>query len=333
MRIFIIKSLIFSAPILFLMLIEIILPLETFTYRPWEALRYNSKNGIAFPFIPNQRIKMHAVGDLCHHTKYQVSKYENWQTDSLGFRNEKFIKKPDIIILGDSFIAGSGLPQDSTINCLLEKKTKRKVYGMAPFSFPEFVSLMNQGVISEPKILILGVAENHIPPPLFLSTDLYNSSNLEKTSIIKEKMTRLYSINYLKSRLLQLQGKGIKGFNSDMFFENGASQYYPYEKIDKISETILQYKIFCDSKGINFIFLPLPKKETIYFDFIPLNNQPGFILKLESKLKDKGVTTIRTIETLNERKKDRLLYHLDDTHWNSNGVNLISEILIKEINL
>jgi len=43
-------------------------------------------------------------------------KRENWITDKLGYRNDTFVQEADILFIGDSFIAGSGLSQDQTIS-------------------------------------------------------------------------------------------------------------------------------------------------------------------------------------------------------------------------
>ena len=115
-----------------------------------------------------------------------------------------------------------------------------------------------------------------------------------------------------------------------MFFLNGKNQHYHYEIINDIAETIAQYKNYCDSIGVKFIFLPLPNKETIYYNNVPLNEQPNYIVELNSILNKKGVTTVNTIKILNDEKDNLLLYHLDDTHWNSNGVNIVVNELAKK---
>ena len=63
---------------------------------------------------------------------------------------------------------------------------------------------------------------------------------------------------------------------------------------------------------------------------MPLNEQPNYIIKLNSLLNVKGVNTVNTLEILNN-KKDELLYHLDDTHWNSNGVSAVVNRLANKI--
>ena len=330
MRRFILKTVLFSLPLL-LLFAEVLLPTNTFTYRPWEALIYNSKKGLAFSFYPNQSLVMNSVGDLCDHTQNEIIKYENWNTDKLGYRNDTFIKKADVLFIGDSFIAGSGLSQDSTITSQLRKLINGQVYNIAPSNFNEFISLVNLGVIDKPNLVIYGIVERSIPAPLSSTSIEYNASNATRISILRDRIKRLYYVEYLKARLLKSKGNGIKGKDSDMFFLNGKNQHYHYEIINDIAETIAQYKNYCDSIGVKFIFLPLPNKETIYYNNVPLNEQPNYIVELNSILNKKGVTTVNTIKILNDEKDNLLLYHLDDTHWNSNGVNIVVNELAKKV--
>jgi len=329
MKRFILKTVLFSLPLL-LLLAEVLLPINTFTYRPWEALIYNSKKGLAFPFYPNQSLVMNSVGDLCHHTQNEVIKYENWNTDKLGYRNDTFIKKADVLFIGDSFIAGSGLCQDSTITSQLRELINGQIYNIAPSNFNEFISLLNLDIIDKPNLVVYGIVERSIPAPLSSTSIKYNASNATRISILRDRIKRLCFVEYLKARLLKSKGNGIKGKDSEMFFLNGKNQYYHYEIINDIAETIAQYKNYCDSIGVKFIFLPLPNKETIYYNNVPLNEQPNYIVELNSILNKKGVSTVNTIKILNDEKDNLLLYHLDDTHWNSNGVNIIVNELAKK---
>lgn len=328
MKRFILKTVFFLLPLLFLF-VEALMPLNTFTYRPWEALIYNSKKGLAFPFYPNQSLVMNSVGDLCHHTQNEVIKYENWNTDKLGYRNDTFIKKADVLLIGDSFIAGSGLSQDSTIASQLREKENVIVYNMAPSNFNEFISLINLGIIDKPNLIVYGIVERSIPAPLSSTSIEYNASNPTIISILKDRMARLYLIKYLGSRISKQKGNGIRGKESEMYFLSGKDQYYHYDIINEIAETIIQYKNYCDSIGVNFIFLPLPNKETVYYNNVPFN-QPNYITKLDSILNKKGVITINTQKIFNTERDNKLLYHLDDTHWNANGVNIVVNELIKK---
>ncbi len=336
MKKFIKKTIIFALPLM-VFLIDGFLPINTFTYRVWEALLYKNWNEFAYPFYQNQKIDMYTTGDLAHHTKHAILKREYWVTDKLGYRNDTFIKKPKILIIGDSFIAGTGLTQDSTLTNLLKNKLNTQVYSIAPANFSNFISLYkNQNIIEKPEVIVFSIVEREIPPPIYIYPDDKIIRNISKPSILKDRLTRFYFFKYIKARILNEHGFGVQGeTDTTMFFLNGKNQQYFFDKIDIISKTIISYKNYCDSIGVEFIFLPLPNKETVYFDKVPFDNQPDYIFKLNSILEKNGVITVNTVSLFNnaKTKNNHYLYHADDTHWNSNGVNLVADELIKKIKI
>ena len=100
-------------------------------------------------------------------------------------------------------------------------------------------------------------------------------------------------------------------------------------------QNILNYKKYCDSLNISFIFMPMPEKETVYYNFVPFDKQPDYLFRLNSLLKIKNVRTINTLKIYNNytRCNKDLLFRPDDCHWNSNATELMSEEIIKEIKL
>jgi hypothetical protein len=325
MKKFIFTLLLFFLP-LSVFVIEVFLPFNTFTYRPWEALLFNSEG--LFPFYPDKTIKMKSVGDLCHHTKFEIVKDENWITDKLGYRNTNFTESPDILLIGDSFIAGSSLDQDSTLSELLISKLNCKVYNMAPATFSDYIILKNYRLLKKPKIIIYSTVERTIPPKLINDNNIQNISYPTAASFYSHKLKRQYLLKFLNARILKKNGIGIPGIKEkNMFFLNGVNQVYPHKEINEAFLNILAYKEYCDLNGIIFYYLPLPNKETVYFENVPFDVQPSFLNQLNSILKEKNVRSINSISVFNKYrlKNKEYIYHLDDTHWNSRGVNLIAD--------
>jgi len=334
MKKFLINIALFSLPVL-LLFSETFLPVDFFSYRPWEALMY-SHNDYLVPYYPNADLTMESEGDLCHHTENAITKNERWVTDSMGYRNNQFTSNPDILIIGDSFIVGSGMTQDSTLGNVLDRMlgAEKSVYTMSPSPFIDFVRVINSGKIKKPKTVIYSNVERSIPKPLDKSQyddQVHNSSEL---SIVKDRATRMYSLNYIFARITGKNGPGVAGINDEMFFLNGANQEYLYDRIVEVRENILTYKRYCDSIGVEFIYMPMPNKETFYYERVPFENQPNYINQLSEMLIKKGVNVVNTLEIFNlERKQsEQLLYQLDDTHWNSNGVKVIASELESKIN-
>ena len=336
MRKFIRKTLFFLAPLFFLFL-EPLLPLSIYTFRPWEALKYKHV-GIGMPFYPNQELDMISVGDLCYYTKNEIKKNEKWITDEIGYRNDLFINTPDILLIGDSFVAGSSLKQDSTLTNLMISKSKKKwsIYNIAPATFSDFIALLKQGVIKRPKIIVFTIVERDIPPITNTSNKAIVFNNTAYASIIKNRIKRMYAREFLKARINNDHGYGIQGmYDSKMFFRGGVNQKDNLNKITETVRNIISYKELCDSLGIEFIFMSLPNKETVYFEKVPFNNQPNYVIKLDSILNSNDIMTLNALKVFNNYRQNYtdLIYHLDDSHWNSNGVNLIADELLKKINL
>ena len=339
---FILKISVFLSPIFLWLIIEALLPLTTFTHRHFEALSFQSKVIREYAWYPNIESTMLAEGDLCHHTSNSIKKEEYWKTDKLGFRNDNFIQSPDILIIGDSFIQGSSLSQEQTItNTLISKlKNKLTVYNMAPSSMSQFNRLLKRKVIKKPKILIYSIVERHIPS--YIKIINYTSVSKIKTFIKKvfgiynfnvyvDKALKNLSLKWMKARVFGKVGNGVQSLNgSNMYFLSGTSQKYCEQSLHQTYNVIKTYKSYCDSLAIDFIFLPMPDKETVYYDYVPLAKQNQYLFQLDSLLKSSNIKTINTLKIYTDYRKvhQKLLYHIDDTHWNKNATELISiEIL------
>ena len=356
MKSFIYRTLFFIIIILLSLSLELIFPVNKFTFRPWEALSfYNPILGHGRPFYPNTSLTMFSVGDLKHNTPYEVKREEKWKTDKLGFRNNTYIYSPEILFIGDSFIAGSGVSQDSTITNLMNDKLGNKflVYNMAPANFNDFLRLRNRNLIGKPKIIIFSKLESFIYqlPHHQINFNIVNRSNNYLTNFFDsiilsdnhfftflDRFSRMYSLNYLAQNLGFIKNVNPRGINNkNMFYpsipENNSTRV---ENISSIIESINGYKKYCDSVGIKFLFLPIPNKNTIYYNDYGYRKQPDFLLKLLKEANNHNLQFINVQEIFSVYTKlnpNNYLYQFDDTHWNSNGINLLVDSIIKKIEL
>ena len=338
MKKFLIKILFFISPVVLWVLFEGFSPVDLFTYRPWEAIVFKTRMGNGKCFYPEMQISMTSVGDLCHHTPWEVKKYETWTTDALGYRNDSVITSPDIIIIGDSFITGSGLVQDSTLVNLIETLSDNTAtaYAIAPGIFQDYTDFYNAGTFKKPKLLVFSIVERHVPP-------VYDPSAVKKQGMMKkvlntlekyhlnkfiDRLFKMNSIEWAKSRLLGYTGIGVPGKEgSRMFFLTGKALQHNDEELYSTLEAVQTYKNYCDSLGIDFLFLPIPDKESVYYENVPFEKQPDYLFQLDSLVKANNINTINVLKIFNEYRSGsrELLYHLDDTHWNALGVNLTAE--------
>lgn len=102
-------------------------------------------------------------------------------------------------------------------------------------------------------------------------------------------------------------------------------------KLKKINDLLLNL-------GIYFIFLPVPNKESVYYELLPEETKKNFkdryfLTKLHIELRLLGVRSIDTYSIFRSRfLAGERLYYSDDTHWNKAGIELASELISKEIN-
>lgn len=354
MKQFVIKLFVFTLPISCWFIIEGLLPSNTYTYRPWEALDFQTRFDLDRYFHPNNELEMESVGELCHHTKYAITKDEKWVTDRIGNRNNFFIENPDILIMGDSFAVGTTVTQDSIINSLLQSELndRLKIYNIAPCEFSSLDYYLKKGIISKPKKVIFFKSERWVPRPLEsykpsnskiskIKNQLKEYPGIDRLFIFFDKIFRHYSLNWVRARLTQKIGDGIPGTDgSNMFFFNTVNHGYDGNMVYDFTNDLLRtknnlvsFKEYCDSLAIDFLFVPMPNKATVYYDYVPYDEQPDYLIKLDSMLRAEDVQTINTIALYNNFRKTskKLLYHLDDTHWNANAIQLVSEEIAREI--
>lgn len=354
MKQFIFRIILFTLPILGLFIAEGLLPSHLFTFRPWEAIDFQTRFHLDRTFHPNTELRMKSVGELRHHTKQAIIQEETWKTDIIGNRNNTFVKDPDVLIIGDSFAVGAAVTQDSTITNLLQTElgSEMKVYNIAPAEFYVADYYLKKDIIKKPKLIIYSISERYVPYPMKkytemnsmktkLKTILRNNMFFSNVSIFMDKSLRFYSKNWIRARLNKDSGDGVPGVKgSNMYFFNSKS--YPYDpnmvynfEIDlkRTKDNIVSFKKYCDSLHIDFLFLPMPNKATVYYDLVPYKEQPKYVFKLDSMLNAENVRTVNAVDIYNEYRKsnNKLLYHLDDTHWNSNGVHIVTQEIAKEI--
>jgi alginate O-acetyltransferase complex protein AlgJ len=341
MKKFIYTLIIFSLPIFIYFTLNFFL-VDKIAYRPYEAISFYQSIPYLGHFYPNSKMDMTSVGDLCHHTKYAVQKKESWETDSLGFRNHEIVEHPDILFIGDSFFAGTGMTQSKTIDNSVKECLGNRIstYNMAPASFSKFDFFFKNGIIKKPKLIVFSNSERYNIERLIKidfnkdQNQIHNKIKHSLRVVIIDKLKRFYLFRYLMARIMGSSGSGIAGAdNSNMYFFKGKNIIEKnMEETIKNAENIISYRDYCDSLGCSFLYVPMPNKESVYFDFVPLDKQPVYLFKLDSILKEANVSTINTLEIYNNYRKSNtdLLYHLDDTHWNSNATELISKEIAKK---
>lgn len=352
MKRFLLRLSIFLIPFFIVLYVELfILPIDFFTFRVWESLVVRRfRNILPGPFYPNMEISKTEEGDLAHHTPFAVKKEVQWLTDRYGFRKQNTDSgKYPIVIVGDSNIAGSGLTQRDMFSEVLEAQLGQSVYPYAPVGINSFLK-DRRFKKNPPELVIFAKAERELMdlPTLRQGKDRERSFRLREkvgqnqwVQTVFVTLDRLFKWNMLHSLRANLRRyfhdhrksrppKGVDSPYGYLFFLQGAeaNREIQKDKIKRAAEIIRSYHEAMVQRGIRFIFLPIPEKENILHRFLQ-TPKPTFLEQLIIELKRQGIEAIDTLSAFEEayQSKGMLLYHVDDSHWNANGVRVTAELI------
>lgn len=348
------KYCLFLIPLLAAICAELfLLPIHHFTFRVWESLAVKRSFGILKgQFYPNIKTRKAEEGDLAYYTPCAVKKDVLWITDTYGYRKtNRSLQQYPIVIVGDSNIAGSSLDQEELLSEVLEKKLGKAVY---PLAGERLRALFQHDLIRKnlPEIVVLAGIERDIPeslPPL-RPKDLRNPSRtedvlrrlrlnsyLQTAATIADRLFKATMLNFFRARI---NGSGPSSRHPSstatcpIYFLQGAEANRPSspERIERAALQLVAYRDLLKARGIRFIFLPIPNKETVLYEY--LNTQkPLFLEGLARRLRELDVEVIDAQKAFHEvyQKNRTIPYHRDDTHWNAVGVGIVAELLEKQI--
>jgi hypothetical protein len=328
-----------------------VLPIDFFTFRVWEAIWVSrSLKILPGPFYPNREITKIEEGDLAAHTRFAIKKKVRWVTDRYGYRKQNTdLQKHKIVIIGESNIAGIILTQEEILSEVLENQLKVSVYPYAPVGSINSFLKDERFIENPPDIVIFGRIERELLdlPSLKpikgnklsskIKQQIQMNRIIQPLAIQLNRVSKMIMLHYFRASLRRSistpEPLGYGPFFSQygpIFFIQGrrANEDVSQEKLDKAIQVIRSYNGVIKSRGIRFIFLPIPNKENIFHELLK-TERPVFLEALIAELKKHGVETIDTQKAFEEafQKNNISLYHTDDTHWNANAVRLTAALI------
>lgn len=355
MKKFVFKTFLFFLPFILMIGLELfVLPIDFFTFRPWETLLVRKmKMMLPGPFYPNLKISKMEQGDIAPYSAFSVMREVEWQTDWYGYRKQATpVKRHEIVIIGDSMIAGIGLTQKEMLSEVLQEGLGVSVYPYAPRRVSDFLK-DNRFLRYPPDLVIFATAENQIALLTPLSArqmaakeegsvvEFFRKTReapwVQSLGIFLDRLYKANMLHYFRSQLRRKVSTAKPRYSywagSMLFlFGEAANKDVSNEQIDAHVQMIEGYCRTVQKRGIRFIFLPIPNKENIYHDLLPDPKRPVYLDQLMAALKKRGVESVNLQAALEKeyRKNSTLLYWSDDTHWNSKGVQ-ITATLIEQI--
>ncbi|HEY3276715.1 MAG TPA: hypothetical protein VGJ94_08850 [Syntrophorhabdaceae bacterium] len=358
MKRFVLRILLFLVPFAALLAIEIfLLPIDFFTFRVWEALKTDSMSKyLPGYFYPDMSVTKVEEGDLGHHSVNGVKRRVEWRTDRGGYRNSWPASECGTLIIGDSNGVGTGLTQEDTPARALARELGAKVYSFAPGSVNAY--LKEQRFLDHPPSLVILLSierqvvtlrpvKKELVSPSAFERQLIRARSLmsenrmvEKVAIPVDRAFKAIMLHYVRAEIrrnLSLStpggGKG-EGQKRVLFLPPGLFGHEVPEALLKESvKVIAGYRDAFERRGVRFLFLPIPDKENIYHDLVPLKEKPLFLTRLVPALRKEGIETVDVLNAFEGtyRENGPELYLSDDTHWGAEGVRIAARLIKQEI--
>lgn len=338
---------------------------KTHFYRAHE--KFIVKKGIYQKNIDSEMMMAHGdivAIDVCNNKdEVKEKRLQKFITDENGFRNDNVkISDADIILVGDSFIAGSSNTQENTPANILSKFSKKKVYSITVISDPEDYELHLINYIDklkpEVEILLFYFGGNDFKYELKnyknLNFNNFNSDYLKfkirfgyerlernKDKIFIEILKSLYDKNYFYQKIRPQSQRLFKKILAQWtnscdvkYYEiNGnlvGFAYLPVIDYQSVSTHIIRNKEILNK--IKKIFY-IPTKYSVYNEFIAnevLNNDAYNYLKKSYKSNNIEIIDLTKFlqkEAKKNLKKNDFIFWKDDTHWNEKGISLVMEYI------
>ncbi len=317
-------------------------------FRPWEHLYDHD----ADRFAARRHIAMLGIGDLGYKTwnrALQSQRETTFTTDRWGYRNPSDLRTAPIVVIGDSYVAGSGLSDDETVSARLSDRIGVPVYNFASeaLNAPAFFLRDERFIRSRPEVVIWApVARGIAPRPLFFTGSESAPPSLaervaERGHAFSDFVERLNRDNGLvREARFALQGflgrwredpraRRLPGGEVVLALDLAEQNLLLEPEQREVDHCIQMVALFADilqRAGVRFVFSPIPESGTIYpelFDAAERRALPrdSFLDRLLDGVRQRGVEVVDLTE-LYRRRPTPYLYLPDDSHWNARAVDL-----------
>ncbi len=333
------------------------LPVSAFLFRPWEYItgsyRYNRAH-------TDQTLSLTGYGDLSNMLgvrSYRVYRPYVWTNDEYGFRNDPTTRHehPDIVVVGDSFMAGAAGPDAETFAHVLQAQTERSVYAYVPSNLSSFLKDPRFRA-SPPALVIWGRVERNLSgdngeidmlaadvtcfqDTLSLRRHIEDAKTLVKRAIggfveyANLSLGRRIARPLLAEAIFDLTGRQ----HDDVVIGPHASHMLFFARTihlldvpaserlyDRTLAAVLHVSDCLARRGTRLVFLPIPDKEHVYAEILGESPpHPDPLEELLALTRDQGILGVSLSPLFQAHARSgSLLYWPDDTHWNGDGVRL-----------
>ena len=92
-----------------------------------------------------------------------------------------------------------------------------------------------------------------------------------------------------------------------MLFHEGewAARDADPKRVASVVATLKEYQHRVESRGLAFIFRPIPNKETVYYDLLPSKAKRHFLRAVIDEAKRQDIATVDTVAAFEEARRER----------------------------
>lgn len=342
-------------------------PPERIAFRAWEAVRLlPTADG---PFTPDMVYRNdRAYGDLPNLgnlPSLRVYRPELFTTDVFGFRRTPVEQNCPVkmIVVGDSFAAGSGLSDSETLSAQLAEMSRSGVYnsgasrswrevdklikrlhlngGLVVWQISERGEQAGEGVRFEVRILRSLLAEDS---PLYKKAYralrvasrywLYSPLEIMMTRVFRTVQDDRWLPNVSADKVLRKRLSNGR----DMGFLPSEAENFGKVRFEN-PDSFVQLRASVRATGNEVLVLMVPDKYGAYYPLfvgspVPPAEESTTLGTLAQRLQVRGVPALDLTRVFRQRataalRDGRYLYWTDDTHWNPIGVKIAAEEVLK----
>lgn len=350
-------------PLAILFLWDSIVPIDTFNLRAWETLCVMRPSAVLKgSFYPGIDLtKFEAANVMIRFGGKDVRKTNHWVTDRYGYRKQEPYPRPiEIAVIGDSNVAGSGISQNELFTEVYENISGAGAYPIAVGGI-ESLFIHPYFRMHKPKVVVVSFIERNLTKfapyhtPLsdqgfrkFMRDLDFKTTNLLLSmpwalkagvfidrAFYKKTLAQFLKTHYLMPALdVEIRIKNRPEPEIIFYQGDAANEPVPEELIESTARTFASYRDAVTKLGARFVFMPIPNKETIYYDQLPKKQKSVFLEQLTARLRERGVEVVDlTAPYFEYREKNpgSLLYDPEDVHWNAAGIRVAAAALQKHL--
>jgi hypothetical protein len=169
----------------------------------------------------------------------------------------------------------------------------------------------------------------------FLENDAHITYLLTRNRLVRPLAEKIATARF---RLLGEGCPGARVFSTDppMLFldeETGHSpRGYFYDHtpdiITDLADNITAMATGVKERGLEFVFVPVPNKVSIYHDLITDIEYDQFVPKLVAELQSRGVCVVDLMPAFTDMRRAGIqVYHATDTHWTKIGAERAADLI------